>query len=334
MAGRHISMGGEGSVNRVRQVIMPAELGFHRPFLADAGGLRISARVMKALSPDELGELFSERFIDSFDAANALIQEMLAVDAEAWSSDLLLRMLTAQQGNPNGGFVKLETVRDALAWDIEIPNLRSAPTQSTSERFEYAFAKCLHVGIPANRRVASFWRGGPDLADTYAFNKAGGHGQADDGLIRIYVHHEAPMGCAVDLDSHTMRVGQFEGGMEGTLVSMNEGGILTGYHPETPLADIVRAVVASDAYRCVVLAGLLATDDEPCTRETRVTEDKKVIDVFTWPSGSRTVVETWGVSVKLNGNGTDPVDRDRPTGMERCLLNRETKRTFCWGPRQ
>jgi hypothetical protein len=115
---------------------------------------------------------------------------------------------------------------------------------------------------------------------------------------------------------------------------MNEGGILTGYHPDTPLADIVRPVVASNAYRCTVLAGLLATDDEPCTRETRVTEDKKVIDVFTWPSGSRTVVETWGVSVKLNGNGTDPVDRDRPTGMERCLLNRETKRTFCWGPRQ
>ncbi len=332
MAGRHVSMGGEGGVQRSRAVIMPAELGFHRPFLAEVG-VDISPNVMASLTAEELGTYFADRFTQSFDAANALLQEMLAVDSDAWDPDLLLRMLTARQGGPDGGFVRLETVRDALTWDIDVPNIAPPPLTTERERFDAAFAFCFNVGPTLASSASRFWDTGQDLETTYEFNARGGHGLSagQDGSVTIYIHHEAPMGCEVRFvgERPEMTVGQFAGEGE-TVQQLNDW--LAGYHPDTRLRDIAFAVDQNRGHRCMVLAGRRVIDDEPCRLDNRVTAENEIVQTFSWPSGSRTVVQTQGLWIRLNGAATTAY-RTPPAGMETCLTSEQTGNTFCYGLR-
>ena len=334
MAGRHVSMGGEGAVDRSRIVAMPAELGFHRPFLAEFGELKISPNVVTSLTAEEMGAIFSEQYAASFDAANALLQEMLEIDPVAWHPDLLVKMLTAQQGGPNGGFIRLETVADALIWNIDVANIPPPPMATDAEKFDLAFAFCFNVGPTLNSSVSGFWEGAASLEGTYQFNANGGHRghEQTPTSVMIYVHHEGPMGCLVNFDGDrvSMAVGQGIPGPDDTVRHMSLA--LEGYHPDLRLSDIATAATAATAaaYRCMVFEGSLVLDDEDCSRESQAGADGEVIYIFTWPSGSRTVLQTKGVRVLLNGANTRSLDPPRP-GLDVCHVSQETRRAFCYG---
>lgn len=331
MAGRHVSMGGEGAVARSRIVAMPAELGFHRPFLAEFGGLNISPNVMTSLTAEELGAYFSEQYTASFDAANALLQEMLEIDPVAWHPDLLVKMLTAQQGGPDGGFIRLTTVADALTWNIDVANTPPPPMSTDAERFDLAFAFCFNVGPTLNSSVSGFWEVAAGLEETYRFNANGGHRwhEQTPTSVMIYVHHEGPMGCLVNFDGArvSMAVGQGIPGPDDTVHQMSRA--LAGYHPDLQLSDIA-APATEPTFRCMVFEGRRLLDNEACTRKSEAGTDGEVIDIFTWPSGSRTVLQTKGVRVLLNGVNSRSQDPPRPE-LEACHMSQETRRAFCYG---
>ena len=80
----------------------------------------------------------------------------------------------------------------------------------------------------------------------------------------------------------------------------------------------------------MVLDGSRVTDDEPCMRLTRRGNTGGRVHTFTWPSGSRTVIEDQPLRTLINGSATQAVTT-LPDGMVRCLRNTATGRTFCFG---
>ncbi len=339
MAGTHLSMGGEGGEIRDRALYLPALLGFHRPKIGSLMS-NISPGVLSQLPPEQLAAFFDDRYNTAFNTANQMILDMLAVDPGAWETDLILRMLTAVDSAEQSNFVTLATVEDALKWGVKVRNIASPELGSFDQKFDAAFALCFNTGPYVPNGDDRFWALATDFDKEYDFNKSGtprfyGEIYHPAGQwIEIFLHHEAPMGCRVTYDGPRAEVRLAVLGGDGptrTYDLNDDVGRLAAYHPRTPLAEIadVPAGGAVSA-RCMVLDGNRVTDDDPCTRLTQRRDGGGRLHIFTWPSGSRTIVEDAPLRTLINGSAA-LADNTLPPGMVRCVQNSATGRKFCYG---
>ena len=111
------------------------------------------------------------------------------------------------------------------------------------------------------------------------------------------------------------------------------------YPPEMPLAALPRDGQTRSLTRngtCFIYNGDdQMTDREPCVQETRVGTDGSLTAEHLWPSGARTVVQTIGLQITINGNPAHPWywPDPRPAGAEDdCPRNRSSRNTFCFHP--
>jgi len=142
-----------------RKVEWPVKLGFHRPSIQELA-IDIRPELLKEMDSEAIEFTFNNEYRRAFDVANQLIQEMLGVDPAAWRPELLVRMLTATKQSAEGEFVYLETVDDALIWDIDVINAVPPAGNARKERYVENFWLCYNAGraIPA---YAGIW---PDIA--------------------------------------------------------------------------------------------------------------------------------------------------------------------------
>lgn len=143
--------GGGGGPNRI--LFAGGRLGFHRPYLAE-NTISISPEVLDVATADELSSLLNADVAASFDAANELIREMVAIDPFAWSPDLLVKMLTASGIGPNGKqvFISPETIGDLVEWNISyVPRLE--PVLTNGALLQAVVNHCYNSETPEIRNL-------------------------------------------------------------------------------------------------------------------------------------------------------------------------------------
>ena len=112
---------------------------------------------------------------------------------------------------------------------------------------------------------------------------------------------------------------------------------LAAYPPEQnldvlPNFDFSENLTPKNQHRfkmtCVVLSKGQIIDSETCFRELRQTSEGGQLEVYFWPSDSKTVVETnfGGTEIKVNGN---KAQGEKINGFGYCLLNSRTGNYFC-----
>lgn len=343
MSGTEQLLGGEAPERRSREIEWPAQLGFHRPFIGDFTSA-VSPAVIAEVPAEELQVIFAEEFFQAFDTGNALIQDMLAVDPEAWSTDLLLRMLTATGVGDEQAFVYLETVDDALSWGIDVLNVEPPPVDTRAARFDVAFALCFNYGRQSDSSVRHLWPTVDDLGRHRTYNREeenrrpGTVFREEGRVIDIRWHlWEGHEGCTVTFDGSKLalegaqkdRVFDFETSMQDRLM---------GYGPTVRLDQVAIRGSAGQSLddgslgRCVVLNGLRVEDDEPCLEQIERASDRSLVRTFVWPSGGRTVVQEQPRGPLINGQIARKV-RSVSEKMDFCLRNTTSRRTFCYaGP--
>lgn len=329
--------GYEGPNSRARHVEWPVRLGFHRPFLGKVNSV-MTPGVLAQTDPEELAEIFAEEFFTAFDAGNALIQEMLEVDPGAWSTELLVDMLTATMQSTDAAFVYLETVEDALNWNIPVSGVVAAPRGTREERFELALAACFHMGRRADIGKSNLWPIASDLQRHRDYNmdkeqRRPGTTFRDGGDvidIRWYLW-EGHEGCTVSFAG-----GQESLNIDGTLHPMPQG--LMQWAPEVSLDTATGKTARQQTCNeeggaqgtCIVMRGSSITDIEPCLYRTGNDTLGAPLHRFCWPSGSVTTLQLRGDGALINGN-TAKIMTPVPTGMDYCHLNTISGNTFCFG---
>lgn len=329
--------GYEGPNYRARSVEWPARLGFHRPFLGKVNSV-MTPGVLAETDPEDLAEIFAEEFFAAFDAGNALIQEMLEVDPGAWSTELLVDMLTATTQGTGSAFVYLETVEDALSWNIPINGVVAAPKRTREERFELALAACFHMGRRADVGKSNLWPVASDIQRHRDYNiekerrfPGQTFREGDDVIdIRWYLW-EGHQGCTVSFAD-----GQNSLDIDGTNYPMPEG--LMQWAPDVSLDMATQGAVRKRSCneeggvqgRCMVLRGSSVTDDEPCLYRTASDASGAPLQLFCWPSESVTTLQMRGDGTLINGNAAKAMTLI-PAGMDHCHLNTGSGNTFCFG---
>lgn len=209
---------------------------------------------------------------------------------------------TTMLATPAEDMYLVSSVGEAARWRIAIAPIIE-PAQLTTQGL---VTTCGHVD---NAELDTQWHQLPQSASTVT--------QTDDGMwsgkMEDGFRQEGATGCEVYFRTATA-------GDKGRTVPSG-GAIITGsfvhtwayqtYAPETPIAGLALsddAVVQTTAPqvktwerrlsgRCIVLKGTAVADNDPCTllRIVRRGEDLKTreIDTFVWPSGAKTVVESW-----------------------------------------
>lgn len=99
--------------------------------------------------------------------------------------------------------------------------------------------------------------------------------------------------------------------------------------PAAPVAASPAASMPGASGECTVRDGATFVDREPCRREERVQNRRRIVD-YHWPSGAKTVLEERARGWFVNGNPTD-VTRDE-TGRGECAFNIHTQKLFCYTP--
>lgn len=108
-----------------------------------------------------------------------------------------------------------------------------------------------------------------------------------------------------------------------------DNGVGVASTPPTPEAASPRASMPGATGECTVRDGVVFVDREPCRREVRVQNRRRVFD-YHWPSGAKTVLEERSRRWYVNGNPTN-VTRDE-TGRGECAFNVHTQKLFCYTP--
>lgn len=329
--------GYEGPNTRARHVVWPARLGFHRPFLGKVNPV-ITPGVLAQTNPDELAAIFAEEFFAAFDAGNALIQEMLEVDPGAWSTELLVDMLTATSQGTNAAFVYLESVEDALSWDITVGGVVAAPRDTREDRFELALAACFNVGRHMDIGKSIIWPDASDLQGHRDYNidrerwRPGTTFREGDEVIDIrWYLWEALDGCTVSLADGNESVD-----IDGTRHPMPQG--LMQWAPEVSLDTATGSAARQRTCNeqggtqgtCIVIRGRSVTDKEQCLKSTGKDSLGAPLQRFCWPSGSVTTLQERAGGALINGSLAKIVS-PVPKGMDHCHLNRNTGNTFCFG---
>lgn len=140
----------------MRSLHAGGRIGFHRPYL-EGSVIALSEEVIAVLSAAELEQLVNSEVQSSFDAANAVLREMIAGDPLAWDPDLLVRMLTAAGRDDAGNqhYVSPETVGDLVRWGIDL-KLPSRP-ELTNDQFMRSVINHCHNAKGEGFRRALSW---------------------------------------------------------------------------------------------------------------------------------------------------------------------------------
>lgn len=196
----------ESEPQRMRFVQWPGRLGFHRPFIDQS--LALDASMITDLSKDEaammvaaIQSMFDSQFREAFEVANDKIQEILDVDPDSWSTDLLMRMLNETDRN---AFVELETVGDALDWGVRVINV-SSPAESGEGFLRTLFWLC-HNSVPPSEVARRGWFR-PDASEnldqsffandtSYWLTEKG----AENGAAQYFVMMEGLNGTGCDIE--------------------------------------------------------------------------------------------------------------------------------------
>jgi hypothetical protein len=326
---------------RWRKVEWPARLGFHRPFIQELA-VDVPPEMLEQFTAEEIQSVFNDEYLTAFDVANELIQEMLSVDPAAWSPELLVQMLTATSKSEEGQFIYLATVDDALIWGIDVINAEPPAGNSKRSRYIENFWLCYNAGraIPA---YAGIWPDIPTAEETLnehlpqCCGRPGAFWDSkmvdDDDLTYWARVRGFNFGC-------TIRYEEFGGKPTVTFfhddATVTQTELLQRHNPGLSLDGLIartepRAAGTGERQSglCYVYRREAILDEEPCTRSTRTDPALGLVESYTWPSGSRTVVVRGGSDVTLNGSA---VRRERPRrdSMAFCYRSRETGNTFCF----
>ncbi len=112
------------------------------------------------------------------------------------------------------------------------------------------------------------------------------------------------------------------------------------YPGDMPLTSLPRGGVATpvtDPGTChVYTADDSLRDREPCTRTRQIKGDATLVTLFDWPSGARTVLETAGMTRRINGQPARgwywPEPRPATASDTDCARNEVSGNVFCFNP--
>lgn len=310
-----------------RRLHIQGLLGFHRPSLH---------------LPDAEG--FNSRDIaESYDLAVTSVVDylVLANKRAPWSDRAMVGQDLVEQIFATAGddLYIIDTVEKAARWQIELIGVRY-PETIDEERAYLACENTLQweTGLheePLNFVSITLASWGPGYAERLdaengqQFNitsrKAG---YANAGCVVSYVDKRLRI-CAED---------QYTGVRIGSVPceASNAQGYgwanrLSLWRPETPLPSL------NDPWVPTVLSGTCEvrsaagslSDRETCsaTISYGISEDNSGAQLFTWPSGSRTVVEYLESSYWLN---SDAARLQYVDGYDTCIENQRTGNTFCF----
>lgn len=335
-----------------RKVEWPVELGFHRPFMSVAPSL--PPELLRELSPDEVTEFLSGEFANAFDVANELILRMVAVDPPDWSPELLVEMLTATEASDDGRFVYLETVGDALSWQIDVLNAVRPDPRNRYDMYIENFWMCYNSGRqdPAYTGIWQDRLATEETLSNFSRDCCGRQGATwdskmieDDNLTFYTRVRGLYFGCTISYESEESAplITYFHDD------TVKKGApFLARYNPGTPLDHAVSLppeTTESDPLRsqilaggrdgeCTIFSGLEVLETLPC-RQFPVTDSEwGIVDKIQFPSGRVTVVTRRNAAFEeaLTVNGrpatNDREGRDGPWFF--CLKNSDTGKTLCF----
>ena len=329
----------ESDPERLRVVEAGGRLGFHRPFFVDIEGFDLSS--FEGLAQSEIDEVMSYEYATFYDLANELIQEMLAVDARAWSNELLLQMLLAKQDQSGENtFVYLDKVGQAIAWGIQVTGVAVPQTQDRFDHNLELWNLCINSAFQDMETID--WQDVDDFEDASVARQSIVAESTTEWNFTydVEIWGLTGEGCKVTYSKD----GTFVSSREVSVDLLNGRGLIHLYKATTPITDIAipRTVSVptelqltarlkqSRLGQCRIYNGANLVDQDPCTRamEANVlagTSSK----VYTWPSGNQTIVAEVGGATTINGN---PVDFEfRPEHDMFCEKNLTSGNTFCYG---
>lgn len=334
MAGSHATQGDAGTVaNRVLHA--GGRLGFHAPSLVVAEGGYSEAEVNRAygIAVAGIGRLIE--LSGRLKISPTLIAEMLQTPADE--------------------MMMIDTVFEAGRWLIPV-----AGTVHPREITPLAVSNaCNTYWAWKNDRLASSGRGyGRDASARSGWEVS--YGETPYGAPAARLDGFGPEGLLSCLLTLPADPGALPDPLHGVYsrIWIGEDDVAADafpagfFDPRTPLAALVRprddTVALADVAdftrparawaetRCRVFSAKRQTDDEPCRRDTVISLDldvsRRVVDTFTWPSGSRTVIVEHKGRSRINGAAASRVTlRDSPAPGADCFLNAASGNVFCHG---
>ncbi|MFK7870811.1 MAG: hypothetical protein AB8B58_16425 [Roseobacter sp.] len=237
----------ESEPQRMRFVQWPGRLGFHRPFIDQS--LALDASMITDLSKDEaammvaaIQTMFDSQFREAFEVANDKIQEILDVDPDSWSTDLLMRMLNETDRN---AFVEIETVGDALDWGIRVINV-SSPPESGEDLPRTLFWLCYN-SVPPTEAARRGWIGqkGFDDLDEFFFDGDISYWltetRVDEGFTQYVVTMEQLNGTGCSMDVFKEDGYPLVAEVDGLFFPFSEGyGRLHGHNRSLSLQEVAQ----------------------------------------------------------------------------------------------
>lgn len=321
MAGsRHQSAIGGSLVDRSMHVT--ARLGFHAPDLIIPAQqyTEVAVKSAYALSLATIAEIMRRN--TSLQMAHSLLVEML--------------------DTPPDQMLYVDTIDKTTRWGIEIFGV----AQQTDLQPFMAMNACLNASTEAyytQDRGAYLTLSPFNVGNSITFDRS-------DGAIRATVGFGVGDGgmweCRFDYRPDTNAVDDLLGrDIWGEAVSGRITPAL--FHaPGTPLAEIARgqqprSYAQKDSYQttCMVLKDNTMLDTQTCLADVqfRLGDDlmSEVTQVFTWPSGARTVITSLDgtyIQARINGAATGYAAPDSVSPEARCLKNESSGNTFCYMP--
>lgn len=328
----------ESDPERLRMVEAGGKLGFHRPFFVNVEGFDLSN--FEGLTQAEIDEVISFEYATFYDLANEVIQEMLAADPRAWSNELLLQMLLATQDGAGGHtFVYLDKVGQAIEWGIHVSGVAVPETRNRYHHNLEVWTLCFNSAFDGMESID--WQDADDFKDADVVRQSIKAESASEWayLYDVEIWGLTGEGCEVSYsnDGTHARSG-------GVSVGLLEGrGLIHLYKASTSIADIAAppgvaaptpenllARLERSRYgRCRVYRGAALIDNQPCARATERDDIAGTSrEVYTWPSGNRTIIaEANGIGT-INGDRMDFEFRQEHEAY--CQKNLISGNTFCY----
>lgn len=350
----------ESYPERVRVLEAGGTLGFHRPVFVDVEGFDLSS--FEGQTQAEIDAVISYEYATFYDLANQLIQEMLATDPAAWSNDLLLRMLLAEQKADGANtFVYLDKVGQAIEWGVRVSGLALPRIQCQRDHhreiwslcYNTVFAELDYLRWQATGDFDAVRRGLQTIYDV--------EGDAESHNYEVVIEGRNGERCQVSYSKDGLSIEASR--TSSTYVDPTDGDNVIFLHKAgTALREIARpagarrptpqmlaerlarrdllqcpvnSTAAQPIARCRLSSGGMMIRSEPCTqlvKQDSITGDVRV--TYEWEDGGQTVVVN--PSSKTGTIDGSRMERRYPKESRNfkgfCALSFGTGNQFCYIP--
>lgn len=312
-----------------RKLHINGRLGFHRP------SLRLPAE-------DRFGSRDIEAFYDM--AVTSVVDYIVLANKTApWSnrpmvhSDLVERIFAT----PGDEMFFIDTVEKAARWDIDLIGV-DIPTRIDEERAYYACENALQWNVALHESPLDFV--GLNLqgywTTPYSYQVSSEGGQRFD--VTSSKAGYASAGCMVEFKDQTLSICAVD---EYTATRLGDGicpadassGFewftpLALWRPDTKLTELNAGwTPQSKTGVCQIhSANGQLTDRERCSADIRIEYSANNVGInriFTWPTGNRTQVISFGQNHQIN---TDAANTNYVEGQDTCYTNSRTGNRFCF----